>query len=197
MDTADALNIANRLLHTYGLDQDGWRVVLDNAKRRAGQCRRQKKEIGLTASYVRLNGEDAVMDTILHEIAHALTPGAGHGPEWVAKAREMGCTGERCTEKAVTAEKGRYEARCEKGGHVVANYFRRPGAGMLARGFCKRHKVRVTWIDTRTNTLMNDTSAVAVFATAAQKPKTRTSSITTVKPWNAGATSWDEMWGEG
>lgn len=33
---------------------------------------------------------DDLLDTLLHEIAHALTPGDGHGKLWQAKAMELG-----------------------------------------------------------------------------------------------------------
>lgn len=35
-------------------------------------------------------------DTILHEIAHALTPGHNHDAVWQTKAVEIGCDGKRC-----------------------------------------------------------------------------------------------------
>jgi hypothetical protein len=35
-------------------------------------------------------------DTILHEIAHALTPGHNHDSVWRAKSIEIGCDGKRC-----------------------------------------------------------------------------------------------------
>lgn len=49
-----------------------------------------------------LNGEQEVRDTILHEIAHALAPRAGHGPKWRAICRQIGAEPKRCyDEKAV------------------------------------------------------------------------------------------------
>lgn len=47
--------------------------------------------------------------TIRHELAHIAAPsGEKHGPIWVALAKELGDTGERCHEMAVT-RKARYD----------------------------------------------------------------------------------------
>ena len=60
-----------------------------------------------------MNSEKSVENTILHEIAHALTPGKGHGPVWRAKAIEIGCDGKRCysSEKIATPD-AKYVAEC-------------------------------------------------------------------------------------
>lgn len=44
---------------------------------------------------LRREGRAAIVDTFLHELAHILTPGAGHGPEWRAMARRLGHTPKR------------------------------------------------------------------------------------------------------
>jgi predicted SprT family Zn-dependent metalloprotease len=69
-----------------------WRVVIDRRPRkRMGQTRYTKCEIGLTLAYVELNGWDIISQVVLHEMAHALVgPGNGHGPVWKRKARELG-----------------------------------------------------------------------------------------------------------
>jgi len=74
------------------LDLDGWKLMLDpRPRRRLGQTRYSKREIGLTKVFVELNGWDLVAQTLLHECAHALVgPGYAHGPVWKRKARELG-----------------------------------------------------------------------------------------------------------
>lgn len=66
---------------------------------RIGNCNYKKRIISLQPNYVELNPEDKVLDTILHEIAHALTPKHGHNKFWKRKAIEIGCNGQRCYKK--------------------------------------------------------------------------------------------------
>lgn len=47
--------------------------------------------IELNYNFVLNNHEVHVIETILHEIAHALTPGNGHNHVWKEQARELGC----------------------------------------------------------------------------------------------------------
>lgn len=91
-----------------------WCFSFDASRRRFGACHFLEKRISLSGPFVRLNDETRVLDTILHEIAHALTPrpdalvcGAessgsdydltmGHTDEWREKCLELGGNGERC-----------------------------------------------------------------------------------------------------
>ncbi len=40
--------------------------------------------------------KEKILDTILHEIAHSLTPNHHHDHIWKRKAISIGCNGERC-----------------------------------------------------------------------------------------------------
>jgi hypothetical protein len=53
-----------------------------------------------------------VTDTILHEIAHALTLGDGHGYAWKRKCIEIGAKPERCYTNKDTVFTMRYQAIC-------------------------------------------------------------------------------------
>ena len=77
---AMALELASRLMNEHGLT--GWRVKLDHARRRAGQCDFAAQTISLSRHYVRHAESDHIHDTILHEIAHALV-GPKHGHDAV------------------------------------------------------------------------------------------------------------------
>lgn len=205
MDTTTAKNLALDLMSEHGLTALGWTFTFDRAKKRAGVCRYRVKQIGMSESYVRLNGEAEVRDTILHEIAHAHAgAAAGHGHAWRAMARSIGADPSRCTTAQITEEKGRYEARCPGHGapHVAAHYFRRPGRGMLLGGKCTVHNQAIEWFDTvagepllpvrdmaaalgLTHMKNLDTGEVTRLApVAAKKPEA---------PWVSGSSDWDMM----
>ena len=86
MTTDDIPHLAQYLLEKHSLAQLGWTFQWDSAKRRAGACKYSRKTITISRHYVALNlseRPDDVIDTILHEIAHALAGwSAGHGPKW-------------------------------------------------------------------------------------------------------------------
>jgi predicted SprT family Zn-dependent metalloprotease len=94
MHPADAKTLAWQLIREHGLL--GWRFEFDHARRRFGACRVQRKQITLSRPLVLLNSPEQVRDTLLHEIAHALTPGDGHGRRWKAKCIEIGAIPRRC-----------------------------------------------------------------------------------------------------
>jgi hypothetical protein len=83
----------NELSKKYGLND--WTFVFDSAKSRNGITRYDKKQISI--SYHILNSDNSpkewAMNTLLHEIAHALTPGTGHNQIWRQKAIEIGSDG--------------------------------------------------------------------------------------------------------
>lgn len=93
MELGTAVALAYNLLNEHDLVSQGWNVKLNRGARRLGLCSWKKKLIKLSRHHV-LNGtDDEVIDTIRHEVAHAL---AGpivkhHGPEWQAWARKLGC----------------------------------------------------------------------------------------------------------
>jgi predicted SprT family Zn-dependent metalloprotease len=118
-----AAALARRLMNEHGLAD--WGLTFDNAKTRAGVCRQNTRQIGLSRPLTRLHSDDEVRDTILHEIAHALV-GAGHHHDevWKAKAREIGCTGDRCVTSTEGQILGDWTGTCPAG-HVVHRH-RRP-----------------------------------------------------------------------
>lgn len=102
MDTWSARSLALELMKQHGLV--GWRFTFDHAKRRFGCCNYTRQTISLSRTLTLLNPEPEVRDTILHEIAHALTPRAGHGAAWRAMCVRVGARPTRCftTNQVVT-----------------------------------------------------------------------------------------------
>ena len=94
MHPSDAQQLAWGLIREHGLV--GWRFRFDHARRRFGCCRASEKTITLSRPLTILNSSEQVRDTILHEIAHALTSGDGHGAKWRAMCRAIGADAKRC-----------------------------------------------------------------------------------------------------
>ena len=92
------------LLAKHGLADAGWSVSFMKKRKpfsRSGQCRQLKKRIEIQPTFVELNDAETVNQTLLHEIAHALTPKHGHNKFWKRKAIEIGHSGERCYSDSV------------------------------------------------------------------------------------------------
>src|SRR5215831_13003761 len=60
----------------------GWSFQFDHATKRAGCCNYQMRGISLAYAYARVATDEAIDDTLLHEIAHALV-GKAHGHDQV------------------------------------------------------------------------------------------------------------------
>lgn len=121
---AEAINLATEMMKEHGLGD--WRIKLDHARRRAGQCDYNKKEISLSRHYVRYAEMDHIRDTILHEIAHALVgPHHGHDAVWRQQARAIGCTATRC--HTLNFSYARWVMFCPNGCFEVERHRRKSG----------------------------------------------------------------------
>ncbi|WP_224769444.1 SprT-like domain-containing protein [Nocardioides ochotonae] len=114
VNLVDAYSRAQALVVQHGLA--GWQIEFDRAKRRAGQCREATRVISLSEPLTRLHDEAEVVDTILHEIAHALV-GTKHGHDevWRAKAIAIGCSGARCVDEDAPRVEGDWVGTCPAG----------------------------------------------------------------------------------
>ena len=84
-------NLAIALLDVHGLTLDGWKFKWNSHKRSFGVCDYMAKTIFLsTFLYDNTLEKDKFVDTIKHEVAHALTPRAGHGRAWKIMASRIG-----------------------------------------------------------------------------------------------------------
>ena len=80
---------------------DSWSFRYMNRKVTLGSCNYPKKIIRLSRWYVLENDHEEISDTVLHEIAHALSferygkDGKGHGKLWKKVCREIGAVPKR------------------------------------------------------------------------------------------------------
>ena len=88
-----------------------WTFGFDLSTVRAGVCRYRDQRINLSVSYCLRATRADIENTLLHEIAHAIVGVEhGHNAVWRAKAREIGCTAERC--HGVTHTVARWVGEC-------------------------------------------------------------------------------------
>jgi predicted SprT family Zn-dependent metalloprotease len=125
MDLKDLEAIASREMKTHGLH--GWTFGLANTKRRLGVCHYRTRRIEIAEYYARNSPPGTVLDTLLHEIAHAIAgPAARHGPAWKAVAVRLGATPRACDNSPETVVKpGDWQATCPACTKTVHRY-RRP-----------------------------------------------------------------------
>lgn len=102
MDIVKAEQMAKEKMLEHGLGH--WEFGFDDSVKRRGCCHWREKRITLSLELTKIRTEAAVMNTILHEIAHALTPGANHGKAWYSKAISIGCDGTRCSLDGATIQ---------------------------------------------------------------------------------------------
>ncbi|MEL7975315.1 SprT-like domain-containing protein [Isoptericola sp. F-RaC21] len=123
MDRDDAARLARGLMAEHRLS--GWTFRFDGARRRAGLCRYDRREISLSGPLTELYDEADVREVVLHEIAHALA-GARHGHDavWRATARSIGSTGRRVVREDSPEVEGDWVGLCPAGHRVTR--FRRP-----------------------------------------------------------------------
>lgn len=112
MEYYDASVLARQTMNNHGLGH--WIFAFDRAKRRAGLCNSRHRTISLSENYVSRNDKEEILDTILHEIAHALVgPGKGHNNEWKAMCIKIGAKPIRCyNSDQVNMPKGHWRAIC-------------------------------------------------------------------------------------
>jgi predicted SprT family Zn-dependent metalloprotease len=123
--------LALDLLRQHGLDD--WRFAYNRRKQAMGLCVYHRRTIELSIHFVEYNGGEEILDTILHEIAHALVgPGHGHDAVWKRKCKEIGAKPMRCGEADMPA--GRWQACCKSCGKQFHRH-RKPKS--LRRWYCR------------------------------------------------------------
>lgn len=90
MTRTEAVKFTHQRLVDVGLPT--WGVRVDTAiNGTLGKCSYDKRTIFLSAHHIDTHPTEDVIETINHEIAHALTPGHNHDNIWAKKALECGC----------------------------------------------------------------------------------------------------------
>jgi len=137
MDINEVKTLARSEMNLHGLTQ--WKLVMIRSKSFAGQCRtlhwdlipeRSWGTIELSIDYMEAFDHEHALDTIRHEIAHALDEprtktvetrwgkrerAIHHDSVWKAIAKRIGCKGERCVSPDAPQPKTRYKGICPNG----------------------------------------------------------------------------------
>jgi len=147
MELHRAKELALELMNLHGLldGKSPWAFKWRKSRNAAGTCRFRTKEIMLSLYLTPFCDDADVKDTILHEIAHALTPGDGHGYAWQRKAREIGSIGMRFygmdgkKQSLVNANKlvSKFKAVCKNGHESYSNRLskKRKSCGLCSNKF--------------------------------------------------------------
>lgn len=131
MDDVSLLSHAVALMSEHD-ELEHWNVRLSNRMTRAaGTCNYGTRTISLSTAILPLWTQEHVTDTILHEIAHALTPKAGHGWEWKRMCVKIGAKPERCYDSSqMPTPEPKWLGTCPNG-HTMKAHRR-------SKGSCKR-----------------------------------------------------------
>lgn len=134
MNLDEAEKLARRLMDENGLSH--WHFDFDRASRRFGSCDWARRLITLSWKLTALNETEQVRQTILHEIAHAMSPGDGHGYKWRSACARLGIEPTRCYTDAEVKSPARQASRYEIGCARCNTWnprFRRPTRMMVCR----------------------------------------------------------------
>jgi predicted SprT family Zn-dependent metalloprotease len=112
MDLKELKAIACQEFLKHGLH--GWSFGLVDTKRQLGVCKFRSKRIEIAEYYALNSPAESVLDTLLHEIAHAIAgPAAHHGPVWKAVAIRLGATPRACeTSHEIAVKPGDWQVTC-------------------------------------------------------------------------------------
>lgn len=147
MTRDEIITLAHALMTEHGLVAKFWAFRFDNHKTRFGVCNYREHYIGVSWPLCRINPDADIIDTIKHEIAHALTPGAMHTRIWKLQAMLVGARPETCAASHVKTVPGRWHSLCPCG--LELNRYRAPVTRANARYICPQCRRVITWTDTR------------------------------------------------
>lgn len=112
MKLHEVIILADKLLKKYNLHD--WDFTFDRAKKRFWSCNYSRKVITISNHLAKINSEELVKNTILHEIAHAICgKDEWHWKKWKEIAKKIGCDWVRCYWDEVNQVKMKYTAKCK------------------------------------------------------------------------------------
>ncbi len=140
---AAADEMARDLIGTY---LPGWGLRWSSrAKDQAGQCDYTAREIQLSGLLMSLWEPEQQRDTVLHEIAHALTPGHKHDRVWQAMCVRVGADPSRTWgHNGETRIPGAWTGTCPAG-HVATRHKRPDPRREYVCIQCGTRSAVVTW----------------------------------------------------
>ena len=166
MTPGEIQSLASELLASHGLTTRGWRFKFNNRRRAFGVCSYREKVIALSLGLCQINSDARIKATLLHEVAHALTPGADHGPIWKLQAMALGCDpNATCHDAAMLP--GRYFADCGCMRHYM---YARPKVSTRRWHACGRCRQRLVWLDSKTGQPVPASPVKTVQPVAVSRP---------------------------
>src|SRR6266496_4809772 len=95
MTRQEATHNLRKLLDEHGLSNWHIRVTTDISKPFLGLCDHKNKTIFLNGFSIDTHPDSELLNTIRHEVAHALTPSHQHDDVWREMAKKLGCDNTR------------------------------------------------------------------------------------------------------
>lgn len=125
MDLSVLSALARRTMDEHGLWD--WKFSFDNRLSGFGRTNFTRKLITVSRLLAAVNDESECVDTLLHEIAHALVGYSHkHGPVWREKARELGCRPEaRFDPRSISDVEKKWLAQCSACKMVLTKKYQR------------------------------------------------------------------------
>lgn len=135
MDLNLFTDMANHHINEWKLPELGWTWGFNQRRRALGVCKHQEKKLYFSTEFILINPTGVMLDTIKHEIAHALVgPNIGHSVIWKRKALEVGAIPKSCAVGNVSPQ-GRYVAQCCG---IIRHFHRRPKYDIRVCTRCNR-----------------------------------------------------------
>ena len=130
MDVVEVADTVSDYLRRYNLT--GWQFKLTSGRRVLGNCNYGKMTIGISRYHIEHGTRREILDTIRHEIAHAIVgPGHGHGYVWQVKAQELGAI-PKPSKAVIKLPPQEWELVCGCCRRVIDRRHRRMNAGKLS-----------------------------------------------------------------